>query len=326
MILITGGAGFIGSNLAAKLEERGMGPLLIVDRLGAESKWRNIAKRQLFDLAPPEELQPLLRQHRDRIDAIFHLGAISDTSWQDADAIVRNNVRLSFDLWDWCAANAVPLLYASSAATYGDGTCGFSDAHADLGKLRPLNLYGWSKHVVDRRFVHVAESGGATPPRWVGFKFFNVFGPNEYHKGSMRSAVAKLVDDALANAPARLFKSDRVDISDGEQRRDFVCVDDAVDAMIFMLRQASANGIFNVGSGKARSFADLGKAVFAALDRAPKLEFIDFPDALRGRYQYFTQAELSKLRAAGWSKPTISLEEGVANYVTGYATAVDPYR
>jgi ADP-L-glycero-D-manno-heptose 6-epimerase len=308
------------------VEARGMGPVVIVDRLGSEGKWRNIAKRRLFDLAPPEDLHALFRRHRDRIEAIFHLGAISDTSWLDADAIVQNNVRLSFDLWDWCGANSVPLLYASSAATYGDGARGFSDAHKDIDELRPLNLYGWSKHVVDRKFVRLAESGGAQPPRWVGFKFFNVFGPNEYHKGAMRSAVTRLVNDVLADAPALLFRSDRIDIADGEQKRDFVWVDDAVDAMIFMLRHSSANGIFNIGSGEARSFADLARAVFSALDRAPRLEFIDFPEQLRGRYQYFTRADLGKLRAAGWSKPTTSLEEGVASYVRGYATATDPYR
>lgn len=328
MLIVTGGAGFIGSNLIAELEARRLGPVVVVDELGRGDKWRNLAKRALYDIAPPTRLSEVLGRYASRISGVFHLGAISETTWTDADAIVERNIRLSFDLWDWCTAHGVPLIYASSAATYGDGTAGFDDAQDSkaLARLRPLNLYGWSKHVVDRKFLSVAAAGGATPPRWAGFKFFNVYGPNEYHKGPMRSMALQLFEQISRNEPARLFKSQCPNCADGEQLRDFVWIDDVTDAMIWMLQTGTQSGVFNLGSGKARSFADLARAVFGTLGKEPHLEFIDMPPHLHGRYQYYTEARLDRLRAAGWRRNTTSLEDGVRTYVRDCLQREDRYR
>ena len=328
MLIVTGGAGFIGSNLLAELEARGLGPLVVIDELGSGDKWRNLAKRALYDVAPPARLPEILARYAPRVSGIFHLGAISDTTWTDGNAIVEHNIRLSFDLWDWCASHRIPLIYASSAATYGDGAAGFDDAQSceALARLRPLNLYGWSKHVVDRKFLAVASSGGPAPPHWAGFKFFNVYGPNEYHNWPMRSVALQLFEQINRGEPARLFKSGRPDCVDGGQLRDFVWVDDVTDAMIWMFQSGAQSGVFNVGSGKARSFAELARAVFEALGKESHLQFIDMPPHLQERYQYYTEARLDRLRVAGWRRNTTSLEHGVRAYVRGYLVQEDRYR
>ncbi len=326
MYVVTGGAGFIGSNIVAGLEARGGCDIVVADMLGTGEKWRNIAKRELADLIPPQALLPFLGTHASRVRAVLHMGAISSTTETDVDALVRDNVRLSLDLWHWCAAQSVPLIYASSAATYGDGAAGFrdDDSPAALARLRPLNAYGWSKHLFDRRVARLVATGGPVPPRWAGLKFFNVYGPNEYHKGGQKSVVAHIVPEAKAGRPVKLFQSHRPDYPDGGQMRDFVWVDDCVAMVLALLDRPVTNGIYNCGTGKARSFADLARAVFAALDLEPRIEYVPTPEPLRERYQYFTQAENG--RNAELVSAWTPLEDGVGRYVRDYLNAADPYR
>jgi len=328
MILITGGAGFIGSNLVAALGERGERDLAVCDRLGHDDKWRNLAKRELTALVPPEGLWDFLEAHGREISIIFHLGAISATTETDADLIIATNFTLSLQLWRWCAASETRFIYASSAATYGDGSAGFDDdcSRAALARLRPLNAYGWSKHLFDRRVARFLEEDGARPPQWAGLKFFNVYGPNEYHKATMMSVAAQIFARALDNEPARLFRSHRPDISDGGQKRDFIYVRDCVEILLWLYDNPAVNGLLNVGSGAARSFADLAAAVFRALGREPKIEYRDTPTEIRGNYQYFTEARIERLRSSGYEKPMTSLEDGVRDYVQSYLAAPDRYR
>jgi ADP-L-glycero-D-manno-heptose 6-epimerase len=327
MIVVTGGAGFIGSNLAAALEERGETDLVICDRLGHGEKWRNLAKRELAALVPPGELLAFLDEHAAGITAIFHMGAVSSTTETDADAILSANFMLSLRLSQWCTRHAARFIYASSAATYGAGEAGFDDDAAPeaLARLRPLNAYGWSKHLFDRRLARLSAGGAPLPPQWVGCKFFNVYGPNEYHKGPMRSVVAQIYPLAKAGRPARLFRSHRADIPDGGQKRDFVYIRDCVDMLLWLYDHKEVSGLFNIGSGTARSFAELAAAVYRAAGRAPLIEYVDTPPELRGKYQYFTQAPIDRLRKAGYTRPTTSIEDGVADYVRNYLAA-DPYR
>lgn len=326
-ILITGGAGFIGSCLAAALERAGR-DVAICDDFGAGEKWRNVARRRLADVVAPADLPAWLDAHGSGLEAVLHMGAVSSTTERDVDLILEANYRLTLRLWSWCAERGVRLIYASSAATYGDGAAGFGDdsAPAALARLRPLNAYGWSKHLLDRKVVDLVGRGEPAPPQWAGLKFFNVYGPNEWHKGGQQSVVPQILGQIRQTGAARLFKSYRPDVADGEQKRDFVWIDDVTDVMIWLLDNPDVSGIFNVGSGRARSFVDLAHAVFAAMDRPPAVEFIDMPEGLRERYQYFTEAPLARLRAAGFRAPTTSLEEGVRRYVQESLLAEDPYR
>ena len=287
MLLVTGGAGFIGSNVVAALNDAGR-DVAVCDVLGQDGKWRNLAKRRLADFVPPPELMDWLKGRR--LEAIIHLGAISETTATDGDLVIETNFRLSMRLLDWCTANATPLIYASSAATYGDGDQGFRDDQSmdALQKLRPMNLYGWSKHLFDMAVAERAARGEKLPPQWAGLKFFNVFGPNEYHKGTMMSVLARRFDDVKAGRPVQLFKSHRDGIADGDQRRDFIYVDDAVAVLRWLLDTSSANGIFNVGTGKAESFRDMITAMFKAMGRAPNIDYIEMPEQIRNQYQYFT--------------------------------------
>jgi ADP-L-glycero-D-manno-heptose 6-epimerase len=328
MILITGGAGFIGSNLVAALEERGETELVVCDLLGTGEKWRNLAKRELADVIRPAELFPYLEAHRGTVRAVFHMGAISATTERDADLIVECNLRLSLDLFHWCARNGARFIYASSAATYGDGTQGFDDdgSLGALARLRPLNAYGWSKHTFDRRVARLVQQDGPRPSQWAGLKFFNVYGPNEGHKADMMSVVAKTFPRAVRGEPAVLFKSHHPDYQDGGQSRDFVWVGDCVAVMLWLYENPWINGLFNCGSGQARSFKDLTRAVYAALGKEAQIQYIDTPIEIRAKYQYFTEAKLERLRAAGYTRPTTSLEEGVRSYVQDYLLQGDPYR
>jgi ADP-L-glycero-D-manno-heptose 6-epimerase len=328
MIVVTGGAGFIGSNIVAALEERGERDLVVCDRLGSGDKWRNIAKRELAAIIAPHDLLAFLASHAGEIEAVFHLGAVSSTTESDADLVIAGNYTLSLAIWNWCVDSETRLIYASSAATYGDGTAGFDDDGSPdaLAKLRPLNPYGWSKHLFDRRVARLAERRAPQPPQWIGAKFFNVYGPNEYHKGGMQSVVAQIYARVARGEPARLFRSHRDGVPDGGQQRDFVHVGDCVDMLLWLYDQSAVSGLFNIGSGHARSFADLAAAVFRALGRAPQIEFVDTPIEIRARYQYFTEAPLARLRAAGYDRPTTPLEAGVADYVQRYLAAADPYR
>src|SRR6201996_2870261 len=326
MLLVTGGAGFIGSNFVAALNDAGRADIAVCDLLGHDGKWRNLAKRQLADLLPPAELSSWLNGRR--LDAVIHLGAISETTATDGDLVIETNFRLSMRLLDWCTANATPFIYASSAATYGDGAQGFDDDPSieALKALRPLNLYGWSKHLFDLAVAERAATGNALPPQWVGLKFFNVFGPNEYHKGPMMSVLARRFDDIKAGRPVQLFKSHRDGIADGDQRRDFIYVDDVVRVMLWLLATPSVSGLFNVGTGKARSFKDLIHAAYAALGTAANIQYIDMPEAIRGSYQYFTQSEVDRLRGAGYNGGFTALEDAVGLYVRNYLDSADRFR
>jgi ADP-L-glycero-D-manno-heptose 6-epimerase len=325
MLLVTGGAGFIGSNVVASLTEAG-GDVVVNDLLGSDGKWRNLQKRRLADFVPPGDLFRWLDGRK--LDAVIHMGAISDTTARDGDAVMENNFRLSLRLLDWCAETRTPLIYASSAATYGDGAHGFVDdnAPAALARLEPMNLYGWSKHLFDLAVIDRARKGAKLPPQWAGLKFFNVFGPNEYHKGEMMSLVAKRFDDAKAGKPVVLFKSHRAGVADGEQRRDFIYVDDAVSVVRWLVDTPKVCGIYNVGTGKAESFRDLITAMFAALGRAPDVKYVDMPASIRDSYQYFTQASVENLRRAGYNAGFTPLAEGVKRYVTSYLDTADRYR
>lgn len=328
MIVVTGGAGFIGSNILAQLSEDGQTGLVVCDWLETGDKWRNIANCELEDVIAPEALFDFLHRNAGRIDAVIHMGAISSTTETDVDLIVRSNIRLTNDLWDWCIATGTRLIYASSAATYGNGDAGFDDDMAAdaLARLKPLNAYGWSKHVVDQRIARHLAQGAQKPPQWAGLKFFNVYGPNEYHKGGQKSVVAHIHPDARSGGPVKLFKSHNPDYQDGGQLRDFVYVKDCARVISWLLDTPSVSGLFNLGTGEARSFKDLATAVFAALNRQPNIEYVDTPEQIRDKYQYFTQAEMARLRAAGYTADFTSLEDGVADYVRTYLEADDRYR
>ncbi|MFT9398541.1 ADP-glyceromanno-heptose 6-epimerase [Acetobacter sp.] len=325
MIIITGGAGFIGSYLQAALAKRGL-ETLIVDWLGSDLKWRNLAAHPPARIIAPEDLDAFLLTN-PKVEAIFHMGAISETTARDADLVWRTNVALSHKLWNWCTRNKVRFIYASSAATYGaaDKPELFSDAPARLSTLEPLNLYGWSKHVFDQQVMKMLKQRAPSPPQWAGLKFFNVYGPNEYHKGKMISVVKVKYDEVKAGKPARLFRSDRPDIADGQQSRDFVWVGDVVDVMLWLYDTPTVSGLFNCGSGTARSYLDLAHAVCDAAGMPRQVEFIDMPESLRGQYQSYTQADLTRLRAAGYSKPFTSLEDGIRHYVQDYLATPNPY-
>ena len=326
MLLVTGGAGFIGSNVVAALNDAGRADVAVCDVLGQDGKWRNLAKRQLADIVPPAELMEWLKGRR--LDAVIHLGANSSTTATDGDEVIESNFRASMRLLDWCTVNAVPLIYASSAATYGDGEQGFGDDQSveGLKKLRPMNLYGWSKHLFDLAVAERAARGERLPPQWAGLKFFNVFGPNEYHKGTMMSVLARRFADIKAGRPVQLFKSHREGIADGEQRRDFIYVDDVVRVMMWLLATPTVSGLFNVGTGKARSFKDMMLAAFGALGGTPNIQYIDMPEQIRGSYQYFTESKVDRLRGAGYNGGFTELEDAVALYVKGFLDRADRFR
>lgn len=317
VILVTGGAGFIGSNLTAALVARGE-RVIVCDWLETGEKWRNLEDVDVYDIVPPTLLGQTLQKYGGGISAILHMGAISATTERDADRLVENNIRLTIDLWDWCIANCASFIYASSAAVYGNGSQGFDDDWSvdALAQLRPLNGYGWSKLVADRRFARDVAEGAPTPPHWAGLRFFNVYGPREEHKGGMRSVISQITPRVLAGEPVRLFRSHRRDYVDGGQLRDFIFVSDCVAVILWLLDHPEANGIFNLGTGKARSFHDLALAVYAALGRDPEIEFIDMPEEIRNKYQYFTEANMTRLRAAGYGHDLASLEDGTADYVS----------
>lgn len=329
MIIVTGGTGFIGSNLVAGLEQAAPHePIVLCDWLGNENKWRNISKRLIHSVIAPEQLFDYLNTHASQVKCIFHMGAISSTMETDGEKVYVNNVRLTQDVWEWCAKHHVRLIYASSAATYGDGSHGFDDLEDDahLAKLHPLNLYAWSKHLFDRWLgLQRRLRPQLSPPQCVGLKFFNVYGPNEYHKGNQRSVIHQIYPLAAKGEAFELFKSHRPDYADGGQLRDFIWVGDVVHVMLWLYKQPQVNGLFNVGTGKARSFADLATAVYRAAGKTPNVRYRDMPEQIRDKYQYFTEARMDKLHAAGYDKPFMSLEDGIAAYVKNYLMKDDPY-
>jgi ADP-L-glycero-D-manno-heptose 6-epimerase len=325
MILVTGGAGFIGSNLQAALARRGL-ETVVVDSLGCKGKWLNLARHAPDRIIHPDNLDRFLQTHPP-LEMVYHLGAVSSTTATDGDHTWETNVELSRRLWSWCAERGVRFVYASSAATYGSGANGFEDDASPraLEQLRPLNLYGWTKHAFDLTVARRLAAARERPPQWVGLKFFNVYGPNEYHKGGMISVVKVKYDEVAADGPARLFRSDIPGLADGAQARDFIWVGDVVDVLLWLLDTPGVNGLFNLGTGGARTYLDLAHAVCDAAGKPRAVEFIDMPVALRGQYQSFTQAPMDRLRTAGYSGQFTPLEEGIRRYVQEYLATADIY-
>ncbi len=312
MIIITGAAGFIGSALASRLNQSGERDLLLVDVLRHNDKWKNLRHLDFYDYVDRDalwETLPLLPE----VKAIFHMGACSATTESDAAYLMENNYRYTLRLAQYALQNNIRFIYASSAATYGAGERGYADDESAIHLLRPLNMYGYSKQLFDLK---------ARREGWLekicGIKFFNVYGPNEYHKGDMASVVFKAFNQIRETGRVRLFRSHREDYGDGEQKRDFVYIRDVLEMMIWLWQHPRVNGLFNAGSGRARTFLDLAAATFQAMGKAPRIEFIDMPEDIRDRYQYFTEAPMDKLRAAGYERPATSLEEGVRDYVQNY--------
>jgi len=333
MIVITGGAGMIGSIIAWHFNnsrnEKGQvrDDLVIVDSLAHEEQWQNLVKRQYVQYLDKNQLLEWL-QDRNDIDAVIHMGAISATIERDFNKLVADNIHYSQNLWSWCAAKKVPFFYASSAATYGDGTAGYNDANIE--NLRPLNGYGYSKHFFDQWALRQVAENAPQPPAWAGFKFFNVYGPNEYHKERMASVAFHTFNQVEATGRMKLFKSNKADFADGMQSRDFVYVKDCASIIAYFFERAMANnpapnGIYNIGTGKARSFNDLANAVMQSMGKAPQIDYIAMPEDLQGKYQYFTEASMDKLRATGYAIPFTTLEDGVQDYVQNYLLSEDKY-
>jgi len=311
-IVVTGGAGFIGSCVVRTLNDAGCDDIIVVDNIASTEKWRNLVNKRYLEYCNKADFLPQLADVKG-IDAVIHLGACSATTEKDFDYLYRNNFNYTKALWNYCAERDIPFLYASSAATYGDGSKGFDD-RCDINSLRPLNGYGYSKQLFDLW----AERQNKRPPQQVGMKFFNVYGPNEYFKGSMASVIFHSFNTLADADNIKLFKSYLPDYADGEQKRDFVYVKDICNVIKFFLEHREKSGLFNLGTGRAQTFNELAAAVFKALDRPLSVKYIEMPVTLRPKYQYFTEAKMDKLREAGYEAPFATLEEGAGDYVKNY--------
>jgi ADP-L-glycero-D-manno-heptose 6-epimerase len=322
MLILTGGAGFIGSVLLQRLNENGITDILIVDELDSSEKWKNLLGKQFDDYCPKDEFLEYLDEDlgKDDVSAVIHLGACTSTTERDAGYLMSNNFQFSKVLAEWCFWAEKPFIYASSASTYGDGSNGFSDDNKKIMKYRPLNAYGYSKYLFDQWLIENNYDEECT-----GFKFFNVFGPNEYHKGEMASLIYKAYHQVLSNGELKLFKSYNSVYKDGEFLRDFIYVKDCVDVLMWSLHNRLVKGIFNLGTGQARSWNDLASSLFRAMGREEKIQYIDMPKEIRSSYQYFTEAEIGKLRQAGYTKAFTVLEDAVKDYVQGYLMQPQPY-
>lgn len=314
MIVVTGAAGFIGSCLIRKLNQENFNTIVAVDSFDQPDRNKNLEGLRIKEKVTIENLMTWLDAHQELVEFVFHIGAITDTSEFDKDKLNRFNTQYTKDLWTRCIRYQVPLIYASSAATYGLGEQGYSDDESLIPKLRPLNPYGQSKQDFDVWALGQQEK----PFFWAGLKFFNVYGPNEYHKGRMASVIWHAYNQILKTGTMKLFRSHHADYKDGEQMRDFVYVLDVVDVCYWLMHHRKNSGIYNLGSGKARTFRDLVKAVFRAMEKPEQIEFIDTPADIRDKYQYFTEADMSKLRSIGYTKPFHTLEEGTTDYVRNY--------
>lgn len=311
MLVITGAAGFIGSCLAARLREEGEGPLLLVDDFSRIDKQPNLKRIEEEMRIHRTDFFEWLETHHGKVRWIFHLGARTDTTELDEQLLYNLNEQYTLKIWESCVRHGIPLVYASSAATYGAGESGFSDHPEGLHSLQPLNPYGWSKHHVDLKIYQAKQA----PPRWAGLKFFNVYGPNEYHKGKMASVVYHAHKQIKTDGFLRLFRSYKQEVKDGEQMRDFIYIEDVLDVCLWMMRTPFPSGIYNLGSGNASSFNALAEAIFKAMNYPSRIEYIEMPDGLAERYQYYTCASIQRLHHAGYEKPFTPIAEGVARYV-----------
>ncbi len=328
MLAITGAAGFIGSSLLASFQDTSREPIAAFDIVDTEEKRANVAKRKDVNWVDPKETVNFLKRNREPIEAVIHLGAETSTAVTNRSAVFATNVDLSKTLWSWCTDQRIPFIYASSASVYGTGDLGFDDSlNVDsVAALQPLNLYGESKRVFDAFVAEQCAQGKQTPPHWAGLRFFNVYGPNEIHKEKQASVVSQMYPVAARGEPYALFRSHRSDVADGKQKRDFVYVDDCISVVRWLLGANHVSGFFNVGTGQARTFLDLAKAVYDAVDKPFEISWRDTPDHLRAHYQYFTQADLTRLRAAGYRDTFTSLEDGVTLTIQKYLSQPDPYR
>jgi len=324
-IIITGAAGFIGSCMAAYLNEQGYRNLVLVDAFEVESKRKNWEQKGFAHIVERYNLFDWLKEYQIKVDCFIHLGARTDTTEFDYSIHEELNVQYSKDVWNYCAANNIPLIYASSAATYGAGELGYDDSHEVIEKLQPLNPYGVSKNEFDKWALRQSQDHKQHPAFWTGLKFFNVYGPNEYHKGRMASVIWHSFNQIKKDGVVKLFKSHRSDFEDGKQLRDFIYVKDVVKVIFWMMQTMNdgrwtidKNGIYNLGTGKARTFQDLVKATFAGLNLPSNIQFTDMPEDIRDKYQYFTEANMQKLKSAGYKEAFYSLEEGVGDYVKNY--------
>lgn len=312
MIIVTGAAGFIGSCIVSKLNRSGENNIIIVDVLRKNDKWKNLRNLNFFDYLDRSQLPEFLKSRND-IEAVIHMGACSATTESDTNYLMENNYRYTLNLAEHCIKNNIRFIYASSAATYGDGSGGYDDTESEIRKLQPMNMYGYSKHVFDLKALREGWLN-----KIVGLKFFNVYGPNEYHKGDMVSVIYKAYNQIKEKGYVNLFKSHRQEFMDGEQKRDFVYAMDAVNMVLFFLENRDKSGIYNVGTGKARMFKDLVTATFEAMNIKPDIKYIDMPVEIRDRYQYFTEAKMDKIETAGYNNKPYSLEDGVQDYVQNY--------
>jgi ADP-L-glycero-D-manno-heptose 6-epimerase len=320
-ILLTGAAGFIGSYLLGYLNRKGYSNIIIVDDFSEEAKQENFQAKSFIEKIEREELFQWLKQTERTIEYVFHLGARTDTTEFDYSIHEKLNVEYSKKIWEYCTQHSIPLVYASSAATYGAGELGYKDDHDIVDKLQPLNAYGVSKNEFDKW----ALAQKTQPPFWAGVKFFNVYGPNEYHKGRMASVIFHAFNQIQKTGKVKLFRSHKPEFKDGEQLRDFIHVQDIIEVCYWLMEEQPASGLYNAGTGKARSFNDQVTAIFNALHLSPNIEYIDTPEDIRDKYQYFTEADMGKIKAAGYSKPFFSLEDGVADYVTNYLSKKNYY-
>ena len=321
VILLTGAAGFIGSYLLGYLNKKGFSDIIIADDFSEEDKWFNFDSKQFIAKVEREQLFEWLKKEQPQIDFVFHLGARTDTTEFDYSVHEKLNVQYSKSIWNYCADKNIPLVYASSAATYGNGDLGYNDNHEIVEKLQPLNPYGISKNEFDKWALKQA----AQPPFWAGLKFFNVYGPNEYHKGRMASVIFHSFNQVKSTGKVKLFRSHKPDFKDGQQLRDFIYVEDVARVCYWLMENPVASGLYNLGTGKARTFEDLVKATFTAMSREPVIEYIDMPEDIRDKYQYFTEADMTKLRSTGYEEKFYSLEDGVADYVKKYLLKKEYY-
>ena len=327
IILIIGGAGFIGSNLAKRLADRGTHRIVVADQFGDGKKWNNLVRTPVDEVVHPGNLFYWLDSFGDEVELVYHLGGITSSIEPNVESIVESNHNFPLLVWRWCAEAQVRFIYGSSYEVYGDGSLGFDDTD-DLAyqrNLRPLNPNGWSKKLLDMHILAARERGETIPPQSVGLRFFNIYGPNEYHKEDCRSMVLKIYEEATKGVPVKLFKSENPDYADGAQLRDFMSVGDAINMLEWFMDTPEVSGLFNAGSGQARSFEELAQVVFAALGKEPNIKYVDMPTHIEQQYQYKTEANIKRLRNIGYDRPVLTLEQGVTDYIQSYLKKPDPY-